>query len=733
MESQKMISFFSLHLPFVLLFSAFSLVLSSNKLESYIVQLQPPANADFALDEDVKVWHESFLPEATSGESRLIHSYTEVFSGFAARLTEDELANISNKPGFVRSYPDRVLQLLTTHTPQFLGLTPGNGLWNSSNYGEGVIIGLLDTGITPTHPSFSDEGMPPPPKKWRGSCAFEKGCNNKLIGAKSLVERSQKAPFDGVGHGTHTSSTAAGNFVADAEAFGLAGGMAVGIAPRAHVAMYRVCNVTGCSGATILAGMDAAVKDGVDVLSLSLGGPSLPFSHDIVAIGAFGAMQKGVVVSCAAGNGGPAPSSLSNEAPWILTVAASSIDRSFRSTVKLGDGREFHGEALNQTEDNSTSESFSLAYSPEFSLCNDFTNFPIKGKIVVCEGSVLLSLHDIAAAVIRGGGVGMITINPPDNGFTTNDKALGLPASQLPSIYDLNITTYGSSKDPTASFVFNGTVLGVSPAPVVAYFSSRGPNKASPGILKPDISAPGLNVLAAWPAQVGSGNSGVKTFNIISGTSMATPHISGIAALLKSLHPNWSPAAIKSAIMTTSDTRGRNGMHVLDEQFGKAPFYTMGAGHVNPTKAADPGLVYDIGLDDYIGYICNLYGDTGLFAIVRSHNASCSKVANITEAQLNYPAIVVAPAGKPVTVKRTVTNVGKANSSYKVELDVPEEVSVIVTPPELQFSKVNEKMTFTVRVSWKGSRKGSVDGNLRWVSAEHVVRSPIVIVDGSSA
>ncbi|XP_072986657.1 subtilisin-like protease [Typha latifolia] len=429
-------------------------------------------------------------------------------------------------------------------------------------------------------------------------------------------------------------------------------------------------------------------------------------------------------------------------APWATvapyrvrrrTVAASSVDRSFRSTVKLGDGREFHGEALNQKEDNSTSNSCSLAYSPEFSSCDDFTNFPIKGKIVVCDGPVVLSLKNLADGVTQAGGAGFIRINPPDNGFTTDDRAVDLPVSQLPSLYDLNITTYGSSKNPTASIVFNGTVLGVSPAPVIAHFSSRGPNKVSPGILKPDISAPGLNVLAAWPTQVGSGNSGTKTFNIMSGTSVATPHTSGIVALLKSLHPDWSPAAIKSAIMTTSDTGGRDGMPVLDEQLKKAPFYAMGTGQVNPTKAADPGLVYDLGLDDYIGYICNLFGDTGLFAIVRSHNVSCSKVANITEAQLNYPAIVVAPAGKPVTVNRTVTNVGKANSSYKVELDVPEEVSVIVTPPELQFSNVNEKITFTVSVSWKGSRKGSVDGNLRWVSGEHFVRSPIVIVDGSSA
>ncbi|URD81551.1 Peptidase inhibitor I9 [Musa troglodytarum] len=441
---------------------------------------------------------------------------------------------------------------------------------------------------------------------------------------------SPDPPIDTDGHGTHTASTAAGNFLPNASYYGLAGGTAAGIAPHAHLAIYKVCTSAGCSISDVLAGIDAAVGDGVDVISISI-------DKDPLAIGAFGAVTKGIFVSCAAGNSGPVERTLSNEAPWLLTVAASTVDRSQRATVKLGDGQKFNGESLDQ--------------------------YPTS------SGSLLTLFH------------------------TTK---------------------------PTVSITYDGTVIGTSPAPVVAFFSSRGPSTNGPGILKPDVSGPGVNILAAWPSDV----------EVDSGTSMATPHLSGVAALLKSLHPGWSPAAIKSAIMTASDDKDRDGNQIMDQQHTTAGFFAMGAGHVNPSKAADPGLVYDLGIDDYIAYVCGKFGNTGARVIVRDTTVDCGKINNITESELNYPSIVVAPKnGTAATVKRTVTNVGQANSRYTVDVEVPTTVSVTVSPPSLSFSEVNQKKSFLVTAKWTtaGLPTRNAEANLKWVSDTRVVRSPLVV------
>ena len=284
----------------------------------------------------------------------MVYSYHNVISGFAARLTQKEVRAMEEKDRFVSANPERILHLQTTNTPNFLGLHQQIGFWKESNFGKGVIIGVLDSGILPSHPSFSDAGMPPPPAKWKGRCDFNvSDCNNKLIGARSfniaakaMKGETAEAPIDEDGHGTHTSSTAAGGFVKNANALGNAKGTAVGMAPYAHLAIYKVCFGEDCPESDILAGLDAAVEDGVDVLSLSIGETSVPFFKDNIAIGSFAAIQKGIFVSCAAGNSGPFNSTLSNDAPWILTVGASTIDRSIVSTAKLGNGEEFDGESL---------------------------------------------------------------------------------------------------------------------------------------------------------------------------------------------------------------------------------------------------------------------------------------------------------------------------------------------------------------------------------------------------
>ncbi|KAM0838315.1 hypothetical protein ACQ4PT_061053 [Festuca glaucescens] len=292
---------------------------------TYIVLVEPPGSNNVSEELLHRRWHESFLPSST----RLIHSYTEVFSGFAARLTAAEADTVAKKPGFVRAFPDRRLQLATTHTPEFLGLKKGtdDGIWSRADYGKGVIIGLLDTGIHAEHPSFDDHGVvPPPPARWKGSCNGTTRCNNKLIGAKFFVGNNSG---DEVGHGTHTSSTAAGNFVGGASYKGVGAGTAAGVAPAAHVAMYKVCSDGSCESSAILAGMDEAIKDGVDVLSLSIGGNAgTNFELDPIALGAFAAVSKGITVVCAAGNTGPTRSTITNAVVTALYSVAREVSTS---------------------------------------------------------------------------------------------------------------------------------------------------------------------------------------------------------------------------------------------------------------------------------------------------------------------------------------------------------------------------------------------------------------------
>ncbi|XP_037488718.1 subtilisin-like protease [Triticum dicoccoides] len=699
---------------------------------AYIVLVEPPRSN--AGEDAHRQWHKSFLPSSLTGESnesRLLHSYTEVFSGFAARLTNAELDTMAKKPMFVRAFPDRTLQLMTTHMPEFLGLRNDTGFWSQAGYGKGVIIGLLDTGIYATHPSFNDHGVPPPPARWKGPCKAAR-CNNKLIGAKSFIEGVDSG--DGEGHGTHTSSTAAGNFVTGASyhGVGVGKGTAAGIAPSAHIAMYKVCDCRGCEESAVLAGLEEAIKDGVDVLSFSLGGTMSPiYDQDPIAIGAFSAMSKGILMVCAAGNDGPDLFSVTNVAPWMLTVAAGSVDRSFGAGVNLGNGKIIEGEALTQKASPS-SKSHPLVYSEERRYCNYSDDSDITGKILVCENTKSETQQSNVRRIVGAGASCVVLFNNEISGYTTIVQDYNSSVVQVTASDGGILKAYAASSKSSsvASLTYNNTLFGVRPAPVVPFFSSRGPSFTNLNILKPDILAPGLNILAAWPPSTASGQG---PFNIISGTSMATPHVSGVAALIKSIHPDWSPAAIKSAILTTSDIVNSTGGSILDEQHRKAGVFDIGAGHVNPVRAADPGLVYDLSATEYAGYICWFLGDSGLATIVRNSSLTCGKLPKVQHAQLNYPTITVLVSPTPFTVNRTVTNVGPADSTFKAKVAVPRSLTVRVSPETLSFSKIGEKKTFSVSVSGDlGKEELYEEGSLSWVSERHVVRSPIVALPASS-
>ncbi|KAG6418838.1 hypothetical protein SASPL_121044 [Salvia splendens] len=682
-------------------------------LDTYIIRVDHEVAS-----KDLDALYKSLMPTTTTTTNnqrrRLTYSYRNVFRGFAARLSPEEVKAMETKPG-------------TPGSGKALGMA---GVSSSESWTQGIL---------PEHPSFSDEGMPPPPAKWKGKCEFNHtSCNNKIVGARTFTT-SGDTPLDEDGHGTHTASTAAGRFVKGANIFGNANGTAVGIAPMAHLAIYKVCGIS-CLESDILAAMDAAVDDGVDILSLSLGALSLNLHDDPIALGAYSAMEKGILVSCSAGNSGPSNFSLSNEAPWILTVGASTIDRKIRATAVLGNNMTFDGESAFQPADFPATQ-LPLVYAGMLNATDSQIRFcgeaslnktDLRGKVVVCEVGGLITRIDKGIAVKNNGGAAMILVNPESYGNLTLAEAHVLPATHVSYADGLKIKTYiNSTTAATAPIVFKGTVIGDDRAPVVAAFSSRGPNFASPGILKPDILGPGVNILAAWPFSVENNtNTRSATFNMISGTSMSCPHLSGVAALLRSAHPDWSPAAIKSAIMTTADVVDLANNPIEDERFVPASVFATGSGHVNPSRASDPGLVYDLKPEDYIPYLCGLNYTDREVGVILQRRVRCAAESSIREGDLNYPSFAVTfgsfETSASQTYTRTVMNVGKANSSYVVEIVAPAGIEVRVEPKKLDFYGVKQKLQYNVTfVRLNSTVFGNVQGYLKWDSSKYSVRSPI--------
>ncbi|XP_038682797.1 subtilisin-like protease SBT1.1 [Tripterygium wilfordii] len=686
----------------------------------------------------------------------LLYTYENAVSGFAAKLSTKQLESLKKMEGFLYANPDRKLSLHTTHTPEFLGLKSAKGLWSASNSSSDVVIGVLDTGIWPEHSSFHDSGMPPVPAKWKGEC--EKGkrfspsnCNKKLIGARYFYKGYEAtygkinqtidyfSPRDKDGHGTHTASTAGGSVVDKASLFGFASGSASGMMYTSRIAVYKALWKKGGVTADLLAAIDQAVTDGVDILSLSLGGDALPYYLDVVAIAAFGAIQKGVSVVCAAGNDGPSFSTVTNTAPWLMTIAASSVDRSFTATVKLGNGLSFQGSSLSQSK---ATKHLRLVYGTtaggegaDYCIPESLDHNLVEGNIVLCHSGKHPKFA-MGEAVKLAGGAGMLLLNTESRGEELPADPHVLPAIALGFSKGEAIIKYlKSSQKPTASIIFEGTLYGTR-APMMAAFSSRGPNIVDLNVIKPDVTAPGANILAAWPPVVSPselmGDKRSVEFNIISGTSMSCPHVSGLVALLKSIHKNWSPAAIKSALMTTAYTMDNKKTPIAESyDFEPATPFAFGAGHVNPEAAVDPGLVYDITGEEYLLYLCSLKYTLYQIAAISRGNFRCPEKFAPQPGDLNYPSFAVNFEGKgrnvSMTYNRTLTNVGTPNSSYMVHLEEPNGVAVVVKPNTLKFEKLGQKLSYEVTfIGYETVEDPTFTfGSLMWVSGKYVVRSPI--------
>ncbi|KAG0466580.1 hypothetical protein HPP92_017544 [Vanilla planifolia] len=539
-----------------------------------------------------------------------------------------------------------------------------------SHFETEVIVGMLDTGIWPESKSFNDDGFGPPPQKWKGLCQSNHNftCNND-------------------GHGTHTSSTVAGREVANASLRGLADGTARGGVPSARIAVYKVC-WDRCSDVDILAAFDDAIADGVDIISISIGdGVAHDYFTDPIAIGSFHATKNGILVSSSVGNLGPKRSTVVNVAPWLVSVAASTIDRKLVAGVNLGDGQVFQGLALNT--DGSGGTIYPLIYvgnAPNKSANTNALNsrFCAKGsldaelsrrKVIICDTVSFgygPQLAGAVAAILRRDGV--------------NDVALefALPVSVPGVNYSESVLQYANKTSNPTAIVSKSEGVFDKAATYVASFSSRGPNRITPNILKPDLAAAGVDILAAWPPINAEKES--VSYNIISGTSMACPNVTAVAAYIKSFNPTWSPAAIQSELITTT--------YIMNSTKNADAEFSYGAGNVNPVAALNPGLVYDADEGDYVKFLCG--------------------------------------EGKPcsATYHRTVANVGTPNSTYQVNVIAPPAgLRITVEPQVLAFESLREKKSSVVK--HEGETSITVSAALIWSDGKHNVRSPVVVYTSS--
>ena len=636
--------------------------------------------------------------------------YTTVVNGFSATLTGAQAARLSGSRDVLFVQPDEARQVDTVASPDFLGLTPANGepgVWDSpavggvANAGRGVVVGIIDSGIWPENPSFAGASLTS--KKTNtigepfkvgataggsitvamrkkdggtfvGACERGQGfspttCNSKVISARYFaagfianVPAADRSPYefisprDGDGHGSHTASTAAGNYGVPVTIHGKSFGKASGMAPAAKIAVYKVCwednaDGGGCYTSDSVAAIDTAVQDGVDVLNYSISG-ALSTVVDAVEYAFFGAAAAGVFVAASAGNSGPAASTVAHNSPWLTTVAAGT-HRALEGTVALGNGVHQKGASLVDATVSapivlSTASGLAGAAAAQVRRCYPSVLDPAKvtGRIVVCDRGVI-ARTDKSAAVKAAGGVGMILTNVSPGSLDSDLHVV--PTVHVDEVAGAAIKTYATTSAPTATLEPGDTTGGAkTPVPQVASFSSRGPALSSDSdLLKPDITAPGVSVIAA----VAPGPNGGRDWDFLSGTSMSSPHIAGLAGLYLGVNPKATPMAIKSAMMTTAyDTQNADNTKNTD------PF-AQGAGYVAPTKFFAPGLTVESSVRDWVGF----YAGQGL---VLDDNA-----APVSGTDLNGPSIAVGQLAGTQTVKRTFT--AQTPGTYAVKVDVP--------------------------------------------------------------
>ncbi|MDA1359110.1 S8 family serine peptidase [Glycomyces luteolus] len=687
--------------------------------------------------------------------------YDTVFNGVAVELSASEAAELAADERVAGVFPNTVQPLQLDTSPEFLGLSGSDGSWEAEfggreHAGEGIVVGIVDDGYWPEHPSFAALPEPRPDQdvidaEWNGECvageeedpADNVTCNNKVIGARWYDTTAfgeefsgRRSPRGDWAHGTHVGSTAAGT-ITDLVQDGESHGTISGLAPAARLAFYKACwgspfNGGGCQTSDTVAAFEDAVNDGVDVINFSIGG-SRDTVNDPMSIAMFNAAAAGVFVAASAGNDDASDEgTVAHPAPWVTTVAASTHGRAVEGLLSLGDGQSFPfgniGGWVSQEKafDLVMAEAVALdgADPAEARRCLPGTldEAAAAGRAVACaRGGVFF--HEKGREVLDAGGVAMIVYNddPEVDDLRADPAENPILAAHIDVEAGDALEEYASGS-ADATVTLHPLEAVERTAPEMASFSSDGPTGVpGGGILKPDLTVPGVEILAGYTPDALAGD---EDFGIMSGTSMSSPHVAGLAALLKGANPDWSPMAVKSALMTSAfqtDTEGRP----IQRGGEDATPFDFGAGHADGQAMFDPGLVYDSGAEDWVAYGCAV----GQFQELDGGESCASSEAEhgvVGASDLNYPSITLDGVPGTQTITRTVTNVDDEYAFYVPRIEAPAGFEVTVDRPWLGIAP-GKSATFTVTVTRTDAAAGEWSfGALTWCDRYgHEVRSPI--------
>ena len=693
-------------------------------------------------------------------------TYGVTLNGFSAELSGAQVDKLRASKDVLGVFPDSIRHPQAQSSTDFLGLgsdTDGSGgLWEELGgvdaAGEGTVVGVIDTGIAPENPSFegsrlykqnhkksagqpySDGGYVYYDKSDGGTFRSEiikaqewnkHDYTQKLVGGQYFASGAEAAGFDfqydylsprdGDGHGSHTASTAAGNFGVEASVGGVDFGTISGVAPGAKVAAYKACYVGPdlastdddiCAMSDLLAAIDTAVADGVDVINYSIGGGSASSVLEPDDISFFNAAAAGVFVAVSAGNSGPDYATADHASPWYTTVAASTIPtwegtvtfegfEEAGASVSVPFGEEVTGPSI-YAGDASAGDGANLC------LPGSLDPAKVAGHIVVCDrGSNARA--EKSQVVKDAGGIGMVLVNVPGGADSLDNDFHAVPTVHLSSVHRAAVLAYVQGGTDRPITLIGENITGEeTPVPQIAGFSSRGPmNADGSDIMKPDVAAPGVAILAATHNGSKGRDAKKPTFGILSGTSMASPHVAGLGALYLGERPNASPSEIKSALMTTAyDTVNRDGSANTD------PF-AQGAGQVDPGRYFEPGLLYLSGPSDWAAFI----EGKGL--------AEFDGIEPIDGSDLNGASISIGTLASEQTVTRTVT--ATEAGTYTAQAAIP-GVNVTVEPSTLTFAEAGESKTFTVTFDNSTAPVEQwASGSLTWSKGDTTVRSPMVV------
>jgi subtilase family protein/PA domain-containing protein/fibronectin type III domain protein len=641
-------------------------------------------------------------------------SYTTVYGGVSATVPANQVATLLMVPGVDAVQKDSLQQpLAQDDATTFVGAA---AVWPSlggeAHAGQGVLIGLLDTGVWPESPFFADNaGLPAPVAPH--ACQFGDGsdtahlgptfdCNHKLVGAYAFTHTyltahgsDGAAEFcnqtaltcsarDSEGHGTHTASTAAGDLVTNAVMYGVDRGPVSGMAPGAEVIEYRVCLSAGCFSSDMVAAVQQAIHDGINVLSFSISGGANPYT-DAVELAFLDAFNAGVTVSASAGNNGPGSATTDHGGPWVITVGASTSDRFFTSTLNLaadnGDTFSMPGVTITNGITSATPVVLAETLPGEDALCQkQLASGAAAGKVVACKRGTNARV-DKGYNVSLGGAAGMILYNPVNQDVETDNH--WLPAIHVNGPSTGLLSFINGHTGVTATWA-QGT-----PSPttgdVMAAFSSRGP---SAFFLKPDITAPGIQVLAGMTPQPHGTVNGPpgNLFQAIAGTSMSAPHVAGSVVLVKAAHPDWTPAEIKSALMTSA----AQGVVKEDGTTPATPF-DDGAGSLRVNRAVSPTLVFDETFTDYVA----------------------SSADPLGRVNLNLPSVDAPTMSGQLTTTRTAVNVSGVDQRLHVSVDQPAGTAITVNGKNKDIKiDAGASVTFSITISAPFAANGQYFGRI---------------------